>query len=192
MNVYDFDNTIYNGDSGVDLIKYTFSLHPFLILKHIFKSIPYLIKYLLNKIEVEEFKENLFSFLKYIENIDIFIEEFVNKNINKIKPWYKRQQQPSDLVASASYDLWINIFCEKLGIKNIISTNIDKSTYKLISKNCSKEEKLRRIKEQYPNIKIKTTYSDSKNDIPLLKSGERGVMVKGNEMYEYYRKKDEY
>ena len=33
MNVYDFDGTIYNGDSGVDFVKFMFRKKKMLVLK---------------------------------------------------------------------------------------------------------------------------------------------------------------
>ena len=33
MNIYDFDGTIYNGDSCRDIVKYGLKKHPFITLK---------------------------------------------------------------------------------------------------------------------------------------------------------------
>ncbi len=52
MNVYDFDGTIYNGDSGVDFIKYSIIKHPFIVTWHGVKSIKYFLLYKLNKIKI--------------------------------------------------------------------------------------------------------------------------------------------
>ena len=37
---------------------------------------------------------------------------------------YYEMQTDNDLIASASYDLWINLFAEKIGVKSVIATNV--------------------------------------------------------------------
>ena len=38
MNIYDFDDTIYNGDTNRDILMYGFKKHPFLVLKALKKA----------------------------------------------------------------------------------------------------------------------------------------------------------
>ena len=66
MNVYDFDGTIYDGDSSVDF--YLFSLRKNIkIIKYLPKQIKALIQYKLKKIDKTMMKEIFFSFLKDID-----------------------------------------------------------------------------------------------------------------------------
>ena len=72
INGYDFDETIYDGDSSVDF--YFFCLRKNKkVLKQIPEQIKSLIKYKTKKIEKTEFKESVFSFLKHIDNSGIKI-----------------------------------------------------------------------------------------------------------------------
>ena len=57
MNIYDFDGTIYNGDSCKDIIKYGMKKHPFITMKALKKAKK------LNK----EYKQGLVSFIKAIK-----------------------------------------------------------------------------------------------------------------------------
>ena len=41
MNVYDFDDTIYDGDTNRDLMKYSFKRHPFLVIKALLNKLSF-------------------------------------------------------------------------------------------------------------------------------------------------------
>jgi HAD superfamily phosphoserine phosphatase-like hydrolase len=187
MNAYDFDDTIYKGDSGIDLIKYTFKKKPFLMIKYLFITLFFAIKYYFKKSTYKEVKEKLFGFLREIKNLEEYIDLFVNIHMKNIKPWYYEIQKKDDVLISASYDLWINKFAQKINIKNVISTKYDIKTGKIIGENCLKEEKLKRFDKEFPNKIIKKSYSDSPNDIPLLKRAEQGFVVKDDKITKYYK-----
>ena len=88
INVYDFDKTIYDGDSSIDF--YLFCLKK---NKKILLALPVqvygLILYILGIKDKTFFKEKVFSFLKYIDTIDIYIKEFWKENYKKIKEFKK-------------------------------------------------------------------------------------------------------
>lgn len=189
MNIYDFDNTIYDGDSSLDFYFYSLLRHPFVVLKYFFKTFFINIKYIFDSNKRYLIKENIFSFIKDIKKIDKYIDNFVDKKIKKIKPWYLNNQKNNDVIISASYDLWINKFCKRLGIKNIISTKVSKKTGKIIGKNCSKEEKVKRFKKQFKNKVVECSYSDSKKDIAILEYAKKGYVVYKDEIYQYVDKK---
>ena len=58
VNIYDFDKTIYDGDSGYDFYKYMLRRRPFLVFPNVLKSIPTGIKILFKKD-----KETIYSFI---------------------------------------------------------------------------------------------------------------------------------
>lgn len=184
MNIYDFDDTIYDGDTFIEMIKYSIFCYPFITLKSIITSIPYFIKYKNGKCSFELFKEKLFSFLFKIDNLDNHIEKFIDKNIHKIKKWYLINQKDNDLVVSASLSLWIKPFCERIGIKNVIATDMD-SNGKIIGKNCKRDEKVKRIEEKFGDIKIDNAYSDSLSDLPMLLIAKNAFIVEGNKLIKY-------
>ena len=84
INGYDFDGTIYDGDSSVDF--YLFCLKK---NKKILLQLPIqiygVILYILGIIEKTQFKEYVFSFVKRIDNIDSYVKEFWDHNSKKIK-----------------------------------------------------------------------------------------------------------
>ena len=138
MNVYDFDDTIYDGDTNRDLMKYSFKKYPFLVIKALIKTIIPFIKYKIKKIPFERVKEVMLSFIFEIPEYNKFIKSFVKDHMNNIKSWYKVSK--NDIILSASYYLWIREFANELGVKKVIATNTDKNG-KIIGKNCKKQEK---------------------------------------------------
>ena len=57
MNIYDFDDTIYNGDTNRDILMYGFKKHPFLVLKALKKAKKLQNDYKRGVIEFERVKE---------------------------------------------------------------------------------------------------------------------------------------
>lgn len=184
MNIYDFDDTIYSGDSFIDILKYSIIRHPIITSKSIFAGIKNLRKCKKGEVPFETVKESLLSFLFKINNREKYINTFVNKKIHKIKKWYKENKKDDDIIITASYELWIKPFCDRLGIKNVIATRTDEKG-KIIGKNCKREEKINRLNKEFPNAVIKNAYSDSASDIPMFKVAEKGFVVEGEILVEY-------
>ena len=184
MNLYDFDNTIYDGDTCKDIIMYGLKKHFLLTLKSLLKASKLNSKYKKNIIPFEEVKENMLSFIFSIDNYQDFIASFVKDHIDKIKPWYKDIQSEDDIIVTASYELWIKAFAEYLGINHVIATKTDDKGH-IIGKNCKKEEKVKRIKAEFPHSKFKNAYSDSASDIPILELASNAYVVEGNELKDY-------
>lgn len=186
MNIYDFDDTIYNGDTNRDIILYSFKKHPFKVIKALKKTKKLERDYKRGLITFERVKEALLSFLFEIDDLDSYIEKFVNANIKKIKPWYLSRKSEYDIVISASYELWIVPFCRKLGIKYVLATKTDKDGH-IIGKNCKGEEKVKRLANTIPNAQIVTSYSDSESDLPILNLAKTAYVVEGNKLIPYVK-----
>lgn len=185
MNIYDFDDTIFNGDSSVKFIKFSFVHHPFLVLWSIFKSIKEVIKYWFKKSNIGNIKSILFSFVKDIKDLDNYMNDYVIKNMKNIKNFYIEQKQDDDVVISASFDFIVRPFCEKLGIKYIIATKYDTKKGCIIGNNCKGKEKIRRFNEIFKNKEVSCAYSDSLSDIPMFEIAKKAYLVKENELIEY-------
>ncbi len=184
MNVYDFDETIYDGDSTVDLIFYLFKTYPKTLINSplmLFSGALFLTK-LMPK---QAFKENVFKIFNYVEDMDKVIDEFTSKNLYKIKDWYKSQQKDDDLIISASPEFLISAFCEKIGIKYCMASPVDIKTGKYKGLNCHGEEKVKRYKEIYGEKEIDDFYSDSYSDTPLAKLSKKAYLVKGNKLLDW-------
>ena len=153
LKVYDFDKTIYKGDSSIDFFLFMLKKYPisFFILPI---TIIYFILYKFKIISKIKFKEKFFSIVKFSKNIDKDIQLFCDSNINKIYNWYRLQMTSSDIVISASPEFLVKKVCEKLVNQKVIASVVDKKTGKFISKNCYGDEKVNRLKKEFSRIKI--------------------------------------
>ena len=180
MNVYDFDKTIYDGDSTLDF--YIFSIKKNLLLLRYFpKQFSGIILYYLKVINKERYKEFFFSFLNGIKNIDDEIKKFWKKNEKKIKNWYLNQKNEKDVVISASPEWLLKPITDKLEI-NLIATKVDKRIGKFNSLNCYGNEKVKRFKEKFPNGEIENFYSDHHSDTPMFLISKNAWIVKGEKI----------
>ena len=184
MNIYDFDDTIYNGDTNRDILMYGFKKHPFLVLKALKKAKKLQNDYKRGVIEFERVKEAMLSFIFEIKNYPKFINDFVDSHMKNIKPWYLNRRTQNDIIISASYELWVSQFCKRLGIKYVIATKTD-GEGKIIGKNCKGPEKLRRLATVIPNAVIVSAYSDSSCDIPILDVAKTAYVVEGDKLITY-------
>ena len=180
-NIYDFDKTIYKGDSSVDLYIYNLIRNP-LIIKYLPTQVIGIIKYKLKKISKKEMKEKYFIFLKGIKDIDLKIEQFWNKKYKKIQKWYLDQNHDNDIIISASPEFLLLPLKETLKVKDIIATKVNKKSGKFESENCYGKEKVIRLKEKYPKIEVANVYSDSMSDLPILKLAKNSYLVNNNKI----------
>ena len=185
LNVYDFDGTIYDGDSSVDFIKYLMKKNKKSLL-HIPKMIYYFIKYKMKLISKEKMKECFFEILNNFNNIDEIINDFWKKNEYKIKDFFKNSKQNNIIIASASPEFLLKPIKEKYNVKDLFASPIDKYTGKYNGVNCHGVEKIKVINNKYPNSIIETMYSDDeKADKPLLELAKKSYIVKKNQIIDY-------
>lgn len=182
LNVYDFDNTIYDGESVFDFfvfcLKKKISLVKFLPL-----MVGTLARYKLCRISEEELirraEKYMESFFSGFPDVNLLIKEFWDKNIGKIKPFYRERHRGDDVVISASWNLLIAEACKRLGIREYIASEIDSNSFK-IKFLCYRENKVRIFCEKYGEKTVESFYSDSKNDLPMMRFAKEAYLVKGN------------
>ena len=176
MNVYDFDKTIYKGDSTIDFYFWCLKKKPlilFLLPIQIFGFILYKSK-IRNK---EYFKERFYIFLKYMNVSEKLIDLFWKDKKKNICDWYLKQKKETDVIISASPEFLLKPLIKELNIKNIIASKVDEKTGKLMGKNCYGKEKVIRYKEIYFDKKIVKFYSDSISDLPLANISKESFLV---------------
>ena len=184
VNVYDFDGTIYNGDSSVDIYFFLLKRYPKLIA-YFPKQILGIVKYKLQLSSKEEMKEMYFSFLKGVRTDESFVDDFWKQNQNKIKEWYLNQKRKDDVIISASPEFLLKPICDILGIDNLIATKVELSSGKFLSKNCQGAEKVVRFEEIFSEAEIEAFYSDSKSDIYMAKLATKAFRVKKNSIMDW-------
>ena len=182
VNVYDFDNTIYRGETLVDFILY-YVKRDIKIWKYIPKLIIIAINDGLHLDTDEEAIEAYASFLEgyYVKarNVDKSVVDFWNKNEKKIKPWYETVRKESDIIVSGTTDFILDEIMKRMGIKNYVGSSIDKKTGKF-TRLCFLENKVKIFSELYPDAHIENFYTDSMNDKAMMDIADNVYLVKGD------------
>lgn len=177
MNVYDFDQTLFNPDSSFLFTITCLKKYPGLFFRILPGVTVKAIGKLLGKASTKELKEKIFAFLPYLDNVDDEVAEFWAKNGDRIERWYLAQKRNDDLIISASPEFLLTPVCKRLGVQ-YIATRMDKKTGKIKGENCSNTEKVRRLYEEYPDAVINEFYSDSLIDAPLAKLARKAFVVR--------------
>lgn len=184
VNVYDFDNTIYDGETLVDFILYYIKTDR-KIWKYVPKLIIIAIKDALHLFTVEQAIEAYASFLEgYYVNLGDTTQNVINfwdKNEKKIKPWYAKIQKESDIIVSGSTDFILDEIMKRMGVKHYIGSSIDKKTGKFI-RLCFLENKVKAFREIYPDKHIENFYTDSMNDKAMMDIADNVYLVKKNKI----------
>ena len=188
MNVFDFDKTIYNGDSTLNFYLFCLKKKPILVLC-IFQQLFAAGLYLANIYSKTKFKEKFFCFLNYIDNIDDYVTEFWQLEKDNICNWYLEIRKNDDVIISASPAFLVEKEAEYLKIHTVIASKVDKKCGKYYGENCYGEEKSRRFYEKFPNHQIENFYSDSLSDEPLAKISENAYIVENEKIYAWYTRK---
>src|SRR5574344_980320 len=127
LYLYDFDGTIYDGDSSVDFFKFCLKKNK-KMLKMLFPVLNKYLSYKAKSISDTELKEYIFSFLKYFDNIDDLVNEFWISHKSKIKDFYLNKNHNKDIIISASPLFLLTPICDELKVKDLIASDVDKKT----------------------------------------------------------------
>lgn len=183
MNAYDFDNTIYDGESIYDFFK--FCLKKDLWLIKFFPLVLFrLIEYKLNLLEIEKIYNTceliINSFFKHSHfDYDKLIENFWKYNHKKLKTDFLNMLRKDDLIITGCPNFLINYIKKELKVKNIICTDFDLKKKK-VNFVCFGENKVNAYKKRYGNKKIDKFYTDSLTDVPFMALAQEVYFVSGN------------
>ena len=175
MNIYDFDGTLYDGDSTMDFILFSIKKHPALL-----RFLPLQgwagAMYLLKRIDKTTMKQNFYRmFTGY--DVEALLEEFWDKHQHKIFPWYPGQQEETDILISASPEFLLHPICNRLGIRHLMASRVDPKTGKYTGLNCWGPEKVIRLKDQMGIDHCDKFFSDSHSDQPLADIADEAFLV---------------
>ena len=177
MNIYDFDGTLYAGDSTVDFLKFSFKKHPQLLRFLPAMGLAALRHYGFRSIDKTCMKE---TFYRLFTGFDApaLLEEFWDTHQKNIFPWYPgKQQQEDDIIISASPEFLLEPICARLGIRHLIASRVDSKTGRYTGRNCWGPEKPVRLKDQMGIVSCDNFYSDSYSDQPLAEIAGKAYIV---------------
>ena len=196
MNVYDWDNTIYRGDSTFHFVLYLWGHYPktWLTLP---RTLWCGLLYLLGLMKKQRFKQNLFRTFRYVKDMKRATAQFARTHLDGVQRWYVEQRAEDDIIISASPEFLVQefvVFMRSLRMADesttVIGSPVEMATGKYYGVNCYGEEKVRQFKalvraraEQKGDLSFKWPmieefYSDSLSDAPLARLARNAYLVK--------------
>lgn len=174
MDIYDFDGTLYRGDSTADFFKWCLRRYPRIARTLPRTGIAAAACLGLHAIDKTRFKGALYRFLPLIPDIDAEVERFWRMHEHNITG--PCQPKAGDLVISASPEFLLRDVCARRGLE-LMASQVDPHTGRTLGPNCSGAEKITRLNERYPNATVERFFSDSHNDDPLAAYAQKAFMV---------------
>ena len=188
MNVFDFDKTLYPGDSMSEFMIYMALRRPSVALGLV-KGIPAALRYKRGRTSKTEMKGKLLSSLSRVENIEGYVKRFWDKREGRIYRWYREMQREDDVVISASPEFFLSEICGRLGIKHLIGSRFDPKTGKFTGENCYGKEKPKRFAAEFSVEEIEDFYSDSYSDAPMARLAQRAYIIRGGKITPWDKEK---
>lgn len=175
---FDFDGTLTYRDTLIPFL--IFVCGPFRVIQAIFLSIPQMIGYLLKICDRQDVKEALL-----IRTISGMSVQAVSENgrqfaegplMQLLRPegmakvrWHRERGDQLVLV-SANLDVYLKPWGQNQGFNEVVCSQVDISTGRLIGKNCRGQEKVVRLAQLYVERDDYTVYAygDSAGDKEML------------------------
>ena len=195
LSIYDFDGTIYNGDSLIDFWIFTMRQYPRALL-----FLPYqIILSILFLVKIKSAKKLKEAFLLPLNFLDahqqqLLLKHFWIKHKSKINPWVskhiaKERSERCELICiSASPEFLLAPIMNELQFNYLIGSIFKTNQHGQIkpvmtSENCKGIEKVNRLNASFDNnYIIHNFYSDHKSDMPLFKLAKNKFLVTDGEV----------
>lgn len=180
MKAFDFDNTIYRGESSLDFSLYMIRTH-----KKILLYLPVImanaIRYKLCLVDKEKLGAEINKYMKLIirdkREIRRLVKTFWQTHADRLDTDMLRRIGPDDLIITAGPDFLLDGIRDQLGTQNIISSVVDLDRIEILHFNF-KDNKVSRFRELYGNTRIDAFYTNSYNDRALMEISDKVFLVK--------------
>lgn len=183
--VYDFDKTIYSGETSTDFMLFFLKRNP----KYIIRLCNVLYSLFYYKKDLKKSKEIFFRILNGV-NIEFLkeeINEFWKVKKDKIFSWVYNEilenKKVSDelILISATPSIFLEKISKELGFDKLLATEFENTNKLFDSKikgtNCKGKEKVNRLNEYIDNYTILKFYSDSMSDKPLFDLADEKIFI---------------
>lgn len=160
VDIYDFDKTVIPFDSGSRFALFCAIHYPWCFITLPVILVGFLLS-LCKIISFTQFKKVCFMFVPMVP-LKKAVKKFWDKYENTVHPWFYEKNRYR-IIISASPDFLLEEIAERLEFDELICTRHNAKTGAIISNNCNKEEKVRRLYELHnkEDIKVIDVYSDS-------------------------------
>ena len=164
MDVYDFDGTLYRGDSTADFLVWCARRYPRVATALPRAGVAACACFGLRVIDKTRLKGALYRFLPHVPDPEREVERFWAVYESRITG--PCRPHPGDLVISASPEFLLRDVCAARGL-SLIASRVDPHTGRVLGPNCSEGEKVVRFRERFGSVQVERFYSDSHNDDPM-------------------------
>ena len=175
MNVYDFDKTIFVGDTEDRFFDYMFKQKKFRYFKPIWHFYNFLNK--VGLMTKTHSREKQYGFLKKVDDLDAQVKGYWDEVEKYMMPWYYTVKRPDDVIASGTPRFILDPICKKLGVGGLVATEMDTKTGKIDGDFAIKEFKVVNFRKQYSLDSIDKFYSDAWSDHFLAEYAKEAYIV---------------
>lgn len=181
IDIYDFDRTIYDGNSAVDFYVFCLMRQPGLV-KYLPYQLWHLIFFIIKIENRKAYKSRFFIFLHGLNDTEASVELFWESRSSSIKEWYRQGDHAQDVIVSASPEFLLGPICSKMKVHRLIATSMNSTTGSISGANCYGNEKVARLKQAFPHLIVRRAYSDSLSDLPVMELGKEAFVVQGSKI----------
>ncbi|MCQ2604327.1 MAG: haloacid dehalogenase-like hydrolase [Spirochaetia bacterium] len=182
MNVYDFDETLFTGDSEQRFFNFIFAKKGFFLYKINWHFWDMLLR--MKAVTKTVAREHEYSFLKKIDrdgNLEHLLEEYWDQVEKYMKKWYASRKRSDDVIASGTPAFLMEPICRRLNVRGLVATPMDKRTGKIDGMFAIGEYKLQNYRKHYGDTPIDEFYSDTWSDRFLADQAARAYVIHDGE-----------
>ncbi len=178
MNVYDFDETIFTGDSEDYFFAYLFKKPGFFWDQVRYRWYELLFKCKL--VSKTKAREAEYSLLRKIDDLDGLLADYWDQHERHMKSWYAAVKRPDDVIASATPRFLMEPIVARLGLTGLVATEMDPRTGKIHGEFAAGPYKVDQFRKQFSLDEIDEFYSDTYSDHFLAEYAKRAYVVHGD------------
>ena len=179
MDVYDFDGTLYRGDSTADFLRWCVRRHPRTVRALPRAAVAATACFGLHAIDKTQFKRALYRFLPLVPDMDREVERFWA--VHEARIGGPCSPRPGDAVVSAGPEFLLRDVCASRGLE-LIASQVDPHTGRVLGPNCSGREKAARYRARYGDAPVERFFSDSLDDAPMADLAQKAFLVQNGEL----------
>ena len=184
MKVFDFDNTIYDGESSLDFFIFCLKRKKSLVT-HLPSVIFNLIRYKTGRVGIEAIYPFCSKMMKvFFENsadARTLLKLFWDENSSKLRSNMLALISANDVIISASPRFLLEGIKDRLKAQTLICTETDRDRVIFL---CYGKNKVNAFDKQLCGAHIDEFYTDSMNDEPMMRRAKRAYLVNGNKIKE--------
>ncbi len=184
MKVFDFDNTLYHGESAIDFVLYLMKKNKKIVL-WVPRILFGLMQYKLCLISKEEIINQTNDFMKSVikdkKEVEDTVAEFWQKYSKDLNLELIKQIEEEDAIITAGPSFLIEHINDRLGTSNLMCSDVDLEKREVLNLNFG-ENKVKCYKERYGEKPIDSFYTDSYNDKAMMDISNSVFLVKGKKI----------